>query len=54
VFDYIEAFYNPIRLHSIVDYLSPVEYEKMQKRESRKKAALSTVSTEPGTVHSLE
>jgi putative transposase len=29
VFDYIEAFYNPIRLHSTLDYLSPVEYERM-------------------------
>ncbi len=33
VFDYIETFYNPIRLHSTLGYLSPVEYEKMQKEE---------------------
>jgi putative transposase len=38
VFDYIETFYNPIRLHSTLDYLSPVEYEKMKKRETEKAA----------------
>jgi putative transposase len=27
VFDYI-AFYNPIRLHSTLDYMSPVDYER--------------------------
>jgi putative transposase len=37
VFDYIEAFYNPIRLHSTLDYLSPIEYEQMNRKE--KKAA---------------
>jgi putative transposase len=33
VFDYVEAFYNAIRLHSTLDY--PVAYEKikMKKRE---------------------
>jgi putative transposase len=31
VFDYIETFYNPIRLHSTLGYRSPVEYEKMKK-----------------------
>jgi putative transposase len=29
VFDYIETFYNPIRLHSTLGYHSPIEYEKM-------------------------
>jgi putative transposase len=33
VFDYIETFYNPIRLHSTLGYVSPVEYEKMMKEE---------------------
>jgi transposase InsO family protein len=27
IFDYIEAFYNPIRAHSALGYLSPDEYE---------------------------
>jgi putative transposase len=35
VFDYIETFYNPIRLHSTLDYLSPVGYEKMKDEEQQ-------------------
>ena len=27
VFDYIETFYNPVRLHSSLDYLSPRDFE---------------------------
>jgi putative transposase len=33
VFDYIEAFYNPIRLHSTLGYRSPIEYEKITKEK---------------------
>jgi len=28
VFEYIEIFYNRMRIHSTNDYLSPVEYEQ--------------------------
>jgi putative transposase len=35
VFDYIEAFYNPVRLHSTPDYLSPVECEKINREEEK-------------------
>jgi putative transposase len=38
VFDYIEAFYNPIRLHSTLGYLSPAEYEKMKMKKEQKAA----------------
>jgi putative transposase len=33
VFDYIETFYNRVRLHSTLDYLSPVDYEKMKEQQ---------------------
>ena len=28
VFEYIEAFYNPIRRHSTLSYLSPAQFEE--------------------------
>jgi putative transposase len=28
VFEYIELFYNPIRLHSSLGYVAPAEYER--------------------------
>jgi putative transposase len=28
VFDYIETFYNPVRLHSTLGYLSPADYQR--------------------------
>jgi transposase InsO family protein len=31
VFDYIEGFYNPVRRHSTLGYVSPLEFEKAQK-----------------------
>lgn len=31
IFEYIEVFYNRIRIHSVNNYLSPVDYEVMQK-----------------------
>jgi putative transposase len=35
LFDYIETFYNPLRLHSTLDYLSPVDYENMKEQEQK-------------------
>lgn len=31
IYDYIEGFYNPIRIHSSIGYLSPIEFEKLHK-----------------------
>ena len=31
VFDYIERFYNPMRRHSTMGYVSPIDFEKAQK-----------------------
>jgi putative transposase len=33
IFDYIETFYNPKRLHSALGYLSPAEYEQSNHHE---------------------
>jgi putative transposase len=38
VFDYIETFYNPIRLHSTLGYLSPVAYEKITMNKEERAA----------------
>jgi len=38
VFDYIETFYNPLRLHSTLDYLSPADYERMKEEEEQQAA----------------
>jgi putative transposase len=29
IFEWIEAFYNPIRRHSALGYLSPIDYERV-------------------------
>ena len=42
VFDYIETFYNPIRLHSTLGYLSPIEYEKTTNEEGRASSLVTT------------
>lgn len=39
VFEYIETFYNTIRIHSHCDYMSPDEFEKMYERMNSLSAA---------------
>jgi transposase InsO family protein len=43
-FDYIENYYNRVRRHSALGYLSPVEYE--QKYYAKQQEALTKKSTE--------
>ncbi len=32
-FDYIEGFYNPLRRHSSIGYMSPADYERVIMKE---------------------
>ncbi|WP_440286233.1 IS3 family transposase [Eshraghiella crossota] len=34
VFEYIETFYNTVRIHSHCDYMSPNDFEKLYERVS--------------------
>ena len=34
VFEFIEGWYNPHRRHPALDYLSPINYERIQQTES--------------------
>jgi putative transposase len=39
IFEYIEAFYNPLRRHSSLGYKSPAEYERIYSEERKEAAA---------------
>ena len=39
VFEYIETFYNTVRIHSHCDYMSPDEFEKMYERVNSQSVA---------------
>ncbi len=41
IFSYIEVYYNRVRMHSSLGYMSPVEYEKQgeQKKEQKERNA---------------
>ncbi|HEY3373445.1 MAG TPA: IS3 family transposase [Candidatus Aquicultor sp.] len=48
VFRYIECFYNPLRRHSGIGYLSPDEYEKLFDETSEESIVQANVSTLTG------
>jgi putative transposase len=62
VFDYVEAFYNPHRRHSALDYQSPMTYEKTTRQENNRfpqsisrpsQLESCSVSTKTGSLHLL-
>jgi putative transposase len=46
IFEFIEGWYNPHRRHSALDYLSPIDYERIQQTQTL--TASPTPSTETG------
>ena len=42
IFEYIEGFYNPSRLHSTLGMRSPIEYEAARRRRPRRLARART------------
>lgn len=39
IFDYIETFYNRVRIHSAIEWMSPAEFERAHSKEAAQKAA---------------
>lgn len=48
VFRYIEGFYNPLRRHSGIGYLTPVDYERLFEQASKSSVKQTEVSTVTG------
>ena len=44
--DYIETFYNPVRRHSSLNYLTPAEYEALHSTETQAPYSLDAVRVE--------
>ena len=45
VFEFIEGWYNPHRRHSALDYLSPINYERIQQTESSTASPTPSIET---------
>jgi len=44
IFEYIEAFYNPLRRHSTLGYKSPMEFERIASEETKEAAATQALT----------
>ena len=44
IFEYIEAFYNPLRRHSTLGYKSPMEFEQIHSEETKEAAAAQALT----------
>ena len=48
IFEFVEVFYNRSRLHSTLNYRTPVEYEEERRNPGKTQAAESTCPSNPG------
>jgi putative transposase len=53
IFDRIEAFYDPVRRHSALGYLSPTDYETFTAPHSKRHDHPTETVRETGTGHSV-
>ena len=44
IFEYIEAFYNPLRRHSTLGYKSPMEFEQIHSEETKEAGAAQALT----------
>lgn len=51
IFEYIETFYNTIRIHSYCGYLSPTEYEEQSRKECSKDCKLNFAKNRENWLH---
>lgn len=54
IFEYIEIYYNRVRAHSSIGYLSPVEFEAMVTDKSIGVHCATEPHSSSGAVHAVE
>lgn len=53
VFDFIEAWYNPHRHHSALDYLSPINYERSHQHKTSTASPTPSIETDSSILQSI-